>query len=356
MSLLDDHIPPGGDVVGGDKVGGDKVGGDKAGRDFYKTVIVQPPPPAAPPIDPAAAEVLLAQMPEDEAPAPAALPPGSRMLFSANPHFAGRADALQQLARRLKRGQTAAIGQVAAVSGLGGVGKTQLAAEFVHRYGRYFAGGVFWLSFASPETIPTEVAGCGRAMGLPGLEHLALPDQVARVRQEWQQPTPRLLVFDNCEDERLLAAWRPLTGGCRVLLTSRRGRWDPGLGVANLALNVLARPESVALLQNLAGFENLPDLEAEAIAAELGDFPLALHLAGSFLAYYAGAITPADYLADLRGGALLDHPALQGAGSAYSPTGHERHVARTFALSTERLDPQDATDSLAMALLARAAC
>ena len=44
---------------------------------------------------------------------------------------------------------------------LAAVGKTQLRREFAHRYGRYFAGGVFWLSLADTGVIPAEVARCG---------------------------------------------------------------------------------------------------------------------------------------------------------------------------------------------------
>jgi hypothetical protein len=94
----------------------------------------------------AAAQQRLAEMPLDVPPPPApALPPGSRMPLQANPLFVGRVQDLQTLAATLMRGQTAAI-----ATGLGGIGKTQLAVEFVHRYGPYFAGGVFWLSFATP--------------------------------------------------------------------------------------------------------------------------------------------------------------------------------------------------------------
>ncbi len=138
-----------------------------------------------------------------------------------------------------------------------------------------------------------------------------------------------------------------------MVVTSRRGRFDRSLGVAGLALDMLPRPESVALLRQYVS--KLAQADAEAIAAELGDFPLALSLAGSFLERYR-SVSPAAYLAQLKDKELLEHPSLQGRGSSHSPTAHELSVGRTFALSYDRLDPADETDRLALALLARAAC
>ncbi len=297
----------------------------------------------------------LTTLPLDTIPNPATLPPGSRMPLNPNPLFVGREKDLKGLAQALKVGQATAIGQIAAATGLGGIGKTQLAAEFVHRYGQYFSGGVFWLSFADPKAIPAEIAACGGPayMNLANFEQLELPGQVELVQAAWSNPLPRLLVFDNCEEESLLAHWRPATGGCRVLVTSRRATWDPTLDVQALPLGVLSRPESIELLR-----KHRPDLagdEAEAIAKELGDLPLALHLSGSFLARYKRVMTGAAYLAQLRDERLLNHPALRGRGTTLSPTDHVLHVARTFALSYNKFDAADPTDGLAQALLTRAA-
>jgi tetratricopeptide (TPR) repeat protein len=294
--------------------------------------------------------------------APLPLPAGSRMPMARNPLFVGRADDLRKLVEALQVGSTAAIGQVASVTGLGGLGKTQLAVEFVYRYGQLFTGGVFWLSFADPESVRTEIAQCG------GPKHLNLwsiqgaPDidtQVDTITRIFAGPEPRLLVFDNCEDEKLLAEWRPKTGGSRVLATSRRSTFSAHLGVRTLPLDVLPRAESLALLRVLAHeqpFEAADEATLDAICAELGDLPLALHLAGSFLARYRSAVTPAAYLAQLRSPALLDHPSLQGHGAGSSPTGHVQHVGKTFALSWDRLDPAHTVDALARDLLQRAAC
>ena len=95
------------------------------------------------------------------------------MPLSRNPHFVGREQDLLNLARAFNTGQTAAVSQVgtAAMTGLGGMGKTQLASEFVHRYGQFFPGGVFWLSFENPQAVPAAIAYCGGpgAMAASGL-------------------------------------------------------------------------------------------------------------------------------------------------------------------------------------------
>jgi tetratricopeptide (TPR) repeat protein len=306
----------------------------------------------------ARAEARLAQLPTDAVPPPASLPPGSHMPLARNALFVGRQEDLKALAIALNAGGTAAVGQLATVTGLGGIGKTQLASEFVHRYGQYLAGGAFWLSFADPAAVPAEIATCGGAGGMKlqgDFGRLPLEEQVALVAAEWQGALPRLLVFDNCEDEALLAQWRPRAGGCRVLVTSRRDTWSPHLGIQEVSLGVLSRSENVALLR-----KHRPDLAADdpilnAIAAELGDLPLALHLAGSFLARYrrAPAGEPAVYLEAVRRPDLLDHRSLAVEGQ--SPTGHEQHVARTFALSYDQLRPADAVDQMALVTLARAA-
>ncbi|MGD0706697.1 MAG: tetratricopeptide repeat protein, partial [Trebonia sp.] len=95
---------------------------------------------------------------------------------------------------------------------------------------------------------------------------------------------------------------------------------------------------------------------------ELGDLPLALELAGSYLARYreepAGA--PATYLAELRAADLLAHVSLtvedpETPERTRSLTGHERDVARTFEVSLRKLRPEAAVDALARELFARAA-
>ncbi len=287
---------------------------------------------------------------------PGPLPANSIMPYHRNVDFVGRETELLQIASALGDVSDDGRPPVVAITGIGGLGKTQTAVEFCYRYGRYFPGSMFWLNFADAEHVAGEVAAVGSERGL-GLfretEQLTLADQVGRVQRAWQEPVPRLLLFDNCEDDALLTTWAPVTGGCRVLVTSRQGSWEPELGVTAVPLNVLHAEESGRLLQGLASHVN--EAEARAIAHELGHLPLALHLAGSFLRRYR-QISPADYIVQVQNKGVLQHPSLQGRGTSHSPTGHELSVARTYALSWEQLDPADTVDAVARQLLACAAC
>ncbi|MCX6050734.1 MAG: tetratricopeptide repeat protein [Chloroflexi bacterium] len=326
-------------------------------KNIYQHVPTQPVDATAR----ATAQAKLAALPLDAIPALAPLPIGSRLPLSPNPLFVGREADFRTLAHTLKGDATVAIGPatIAAATGGGGYGKTQLAVEFAHRYGQFFAGGVFWLNFADPAGVPAEIANCGGVGGLdlrPDYANLKLDEQVKLILAAWQSELPRLLIFDNCEDESLLDAWRPPSGACRILLTSRRAEWELHLNVQRLPLALLPRAESIRLLHKFRPDlpESAPDLAA--IAEELGDLPLALHLAGSYLKCYQWAITPTAFLAQLRSPTLLQHRALQqGRHAQRSPTQHDHNVARTFALSYDRLDASEPVDALALKLLARTA-
>ncbi|KPV48306.1 hypothetical protein SE17_38775, partial [Kouleothrix aurantiaca] len=258
-------------------------------------------------------------------------------------------DELRAVAAALAAGDANVIS-----TGIGGVGKTSLAIEAAWRYGPHFLGGVFWVNCADPKTVPSEIAQCGGPGGLrlAGMAGLSLQDQVRLVRAEWARETPRLLIFDNCEDPALLHEYRPQGGGCRVLVTSRNALWPPTLRAATLALDVLPLDASVALLQALCA--RLTNDEAAQVAEALGRLPLALHLAGSFLQRYR---TPVQkYLEALRSPTLLEHASLTGRGVQERPSGREMHVAKAFALSLDQLVGDDPIDAAARALLARAAC
>jgi len=310
---------------------------------------------AGPAEQPAPPHTGYAELPLDEVPEPGRLlPPGSRMPWRPNADFIGRRDELRQLARALAAGQGTVIGQSSVITGSGGFGKTQLATEAVWRYGRYFPGGAFWLSFETADGIPGEIARCGDLLGLCG-DYARLPpeEQVRLVLTAWQDGRPRLVVCDNCEDPELFRRWIPRLGPQAFIVTSRCDSWPGDLSMAAMPLRTLPRRESMALLRRQRPDLAEDDADLCAIAAELGDLPLALHLAGAYLHRYRAidAGQPAAYLRALRRADPLAHASLTG---GHTPTGHDANVAQTFALSSDRLDSAETADALALRALRHA--
>ncbi|MBP1467677.1 tetratricopeptide repeat protein [Candidatus Chloroploca sp. M-50] len=307
----------------------------------------------ASPATPGAPSATLHLDPTRPPPPPTTLPVPHRMPLAPARLFGGRDQELQNLVRLLR---DQGVGEAVAITGIGGVGKTSLASELVHRYGQYFSGGVFWISCADPTAIERELAVCG-ATGLvqhPDWRDLTLSERAALVLEAWQAPVPRLLIFDNCEEDETLLRWRPTSGGCRVVLTSRRARWPRSLGVSELPLHELASADAVALLHRYRPDLASNDPHLAAIANELAGLPLALHLAGSYLETYQDDRRlgdPANFLRELQAQGPLEHTALQGEGAAPSLTRHEQHLGRTFALSIEQLDPATPGDALARTML-----
>ncbi len=290
---------------------------------------------APPPTDTLAAAIAQFETLPDTIPPIRPLPLPHKMPLPANRDFVGREDELKAIAKAVKEGQVAAV----VAAGIGGVGKTQLAVEWVHRYGHYFKGGVFWLDFSRRADVPLDIAAAGADYGLTGYTALDIDGKVQAVKRKWAEPTPTLLIFDNCEDPALAQEYLPVTGGARVLLTSRDQTWTTTLRrVHQIAIETLPRANSIELLRKFR--PTMKDDVADGIASELGDLPLALHIAGSYLKQMKGTSfgDPVTYQKTLRNPDLLAQLEeqiewVQG----QSPTNHELSVAKTFAVSMERL-------------------
>jgi hypothetical protein len=101
------------------------------------------------------------------------------------------------------------------MTGLGGIGKSQLALQFCYRYGCYFRG-VYWINCGPDgqgQTIAEEIAACGREMGIG--TGAKLSKRVALTLLAWRTSVPCLVVFDNLENPQALENWLPeLAGMC----------------------------------------------------------------------------------------------------------------------------------------------
>jgi len=188
--------------------------------------------------------------------------------------FSGRDDLLLQLRESLTTATRAAL---YALHGIGGVGKTQLAIEYAHR----FAGAydlVWWVSAEQPGLIAEQLAALATTAGLVAASSSVGAAQQAlhtflRGHGGW------LIVFDNAPTAAQVASTLPQGPG-HVLLTSRDPHWS-GTAVS-VAVDVFTRAESIAYLT-----ERLPGAhpaELGRLATSLGDLPLALAQAAGVMA------------------------------------------------------------------------
>ncbi len=158
-----------------------------------------------------------------------------------NPRFTGRDGMLIELRRRLRAGEGTLV--VQALYGLGGVGKTQLALEYAHRFAADY-DLVWWIDAEQPVLIPEQLVALAARLNLaPGP---TVTQTVERLLAELRGRFRWLLVFDNAERPGDVADYRPAGPG-HVLITSRSPGWG-ALG-GRLEVDVLARAETIALLR-----------------------------------------------------------------------------------------------------------
>uniref|UniRef100_UPI00260E5ABA NB-ARC domain-containing protein n=1 Tax=uncultured Chloroflexus sp. TaxID=214040 RepID=UPI00260E5ABA len=304
------------------------------------------------------------------------------------PDFVGRDDELAKLAALLTGDEPASAALLPALAGVGGIGKTRLAIEFAHRYRNCFPGGVFWLSMENGDTIERQVAACGGTRGLQIFDdddadeaasrstmsiasdvegrdrpiRLTLSQRARQVQAIWEGPEKRLLIFDNLEDPALLERWRPRGGGARLLITTRRAFWEAASSVQPIPLASLTAADSRALLLVPRARAQGIDIDqmlaqpgvadnADQIAQELGGLPLALTLAGQYLARYTVALS--DYLNQLRAESV-NHRSLNAELSESLPQPQSASIIASFALSVSQLGENDC-DRLARAIWLAAA-
>jgi tetratricopeptide (TPR) repeat protein len=218
-------------------------------------------------------------------------PPKDSNLPARNAAFAGRDDLLSELRHRLhQEGSTAAVVPAQAMYGLGGVGKTQLALEYAHRYQADY-DLIWWIGAEAPGAIPAGLAELAARLDLvDDITQVADQEQLAAaVLKELHQRERWLLIFDNIPDREQLVPYLPQGDG-RVLVTSRSPVWG---GIArSVKVDTFSRTESLAFLTRRTGTHD--EATAGELAEELGDLPLALEQAAAYLEQTGMPL--ADYL------------------------------------------------------------
>jgi hypothetical protein len=252
-----------------------------------------------------------------------------------NPFFTGREDVLDELKKTLdERG-------IAALTGLGGMGKTQTAAQYAHHHREDYQS-VLWVKGESQEALFADLSQSAQRLELPEREAKEQSVIVGAVMQWLDEHEGWLLVLDNVED---FGVVRDLTRKANanehhVIVTTQASAMGQ---IKRQPLSPMDREQGALLLLRRAN--RLPPDEplssvnandaalARKISDEVGGLPLALDQAGAYLEEtgcgledYLGLLRKrAKELLDRRGGLDADHLS----------------VAATFLTSFEKLARQN---------------
>jgi MinD-like ATPase involved in chromosome partitioning or flagellar assembly/tetratricopeptide (TPR) repeat protein len=279
-----------------------------------------------------------------------------------NESFTGREKDLRELREQLRSYGTAMVRPVT-LHGTGGVGKTQIALEYVHRFKNDY-DLVWWIECGQPESIDIRVADLAPLMrerfGVTLPAGATVEENARLVLDVLSQGStvPRwLLVYDNAEDIPGVQRYLPSSGG-HVMITSQNAGWADQ-GARSLPIEMFKREESVSHLLRVV--PSLTSDEANDVAAALGDLPLAVAAAA---AYLKGSLYPvSDYLGRLQSEArsalsispLADYP--QGVSAAWDPSlrllqERSRAAARLLQLCSV-MAPEIALDLVYSPVMAR---
>jgi tetratricopeptide (TPR) repeat protein len=272
----------------------------------------------------------------------------SRHVPRPNRLFTGRRDELDRLHTALRAGPAALIADPQALTGLGGIGKTQTAIAYIYEHWRDY-NRVFWVHADTVESLSDGLAGIAEELKLlaatPGTKKLAL-----EMMHDWfRSESGWLLVLDNADDLETLAPHFPQYHAGHLIITTRVRntlKW-----AAPVSVDKLAPAEGALLLLRRAGvlrvdqpLDVAPPAACQAameLSSQLDGLPLALAQAGAHMAETMTGVT--DYCALYRecGLRLLDSVA------------DREHVpvTVTFTLALEQMSKRSAYSKAAVEMV-----
>lgn len=211
--------------------------------------------------------------------------------------FTGRIEQLEKLHSALKSKGETAISQKASVSGLGGVGKSELSRMYAKKHSEYYEHNVVWINAESHQTLKdsfhklaefklgikmTNFEGKGREIG-------SIVDEV----YEFFSRRKSLFIFDNAEKQRsehygdngidkfLPFNLPPFFKKPNILITSRNLNWGE---VEVVQLDIFTENEAMEFIKKALNIQDgSQEDDVRNLANTLQYFPLALQQAVAYI-------------------------------------------------------------------------
>jgi len=246
--------------------------------------------------------------------------------------FFGRGEQLDNLNEELESHKGISI---TAVSGMGGIGKSEFAIQYGKKFLNEYSGGVWWLS-AQAANLLSEIISITK-LRFPEFSIDLLRDlsETAKVDMCWQQWVGKgraLIIFDDIVNFRNTKPYLPQRQDLVVLITTR-DRLDNS--IRSFPLDELSKSAALDLLAAEIGKPiEAKDLTAATnLCEQLGYLPLALELVGKYLALDDISIDRLILELQAKG---MKHFALEGDVENWTLTA-ERGIAAAFELSWQKL-------------------
>ncbi|MCL2856814.1 MAG: TIR domain-containing protein [Oscillospiraceae bacterium] len=250
-----------------------------------------------------------------------------------NQYFYGRGEVMDTIHTQFQLGGMICLKQK--ITGLGGVGKTQTAIEYAHRFKSEYADAIWWIHAETETTAFNDCLNFADAFGLvpEGVDEARKlsPAQLGKRLKDWLETKHSwLFIFDNVEQSEVIAPYVSGLQSGHVLITTR----ERGLKLGKSVDIKLYTPDEAAKFmrnrleesQSLIGGES----DLAALTERLSYFPLALEQAATHMEHTH--IDSARYLA------LLDSVGLKVLNEKLSnAANYHRAVTGTLMLSFDKL-------------------
>jgi tetratricopeptide (TPR) repeat protein len=208
--------------------------------------------------------------------------------YERNALFTGREEVLERLHTALSAGKITALTQ--AISGMGGIGKTQTAVEYAYKYQDDYQA-ILWVKAESSDSLISDFVSIATLLDLPQKGVQEQHRIVEAVKRWFQDNIGWLLIFDNADDLAMVQRFLPSRGKGHILLTTRAhatGRMAQRIEVAKMepeegALFLLHR---ATIIDPDAPLEAAPKTDQEIarkIVQVMDGLPLALDQAGAYI-------------------------------------------------------------------------